>query len=151
MTSLTAQLSGTNFVKLIWSYGFNGNADITGVNITYEAISNSNSSDSNKKGPVPETETIILDLEPLTIYNFTVVVLNNVSNIVGTSITMSVTIETAPLGKLNCLYSFQSFLLSFSVPTSPTLNSITVINSTALRVSWTVSNITIYIHYITHK
>ena len=151
MTSLTAQLIGTNSVKLIWSYGFNGNADIIGVNITYEAISNSNSSDSNKKGPVSGTETTISDLEPLTIYNFTVVVLNTVSNIVGTSITICVTIETAPLGKLNCLYSFQSFLLSFSAPTSPTLNTVTAINSTALRISWTVSIITIYIHYITHK
>ena len=101
VTSLIPQLIGTNSVKLIWSYGFNGNADIIGVNITYEAIINSNSSDSNKKGPVPGTETTISDLEPLTIYNFTVVVLNAVSNIVGTSITMSVTIETAPLGKSN--------------------------------------------------
>ena len=101
MTSLDAQLSGTNSVKLIWSYGFNGNVDIIGVNITYEAISNSNSTHSVREGPVPGTETTILDLEPFTTYNFTVVVINTVSHIVGTSIPVSVTIETTPLGKLN--------------------------------------------------
>ena len=113
VTSLTAKLIGTSSVKLTWSYGFNGNADITGVNITYEAVNNSNSSDSNKEGLVPGTETTISDLEPLTTYNFTVVVITTVSNIVGTSTPVSVTIETAPLGKSNCLYSFQS--LSHSI------------------------------------
>ena len=44
-------------------------------------------------------ETTISDLQPFTIYNFTVIVINTVSNIVGTSIPVSVTIETAPLGK----------------------------------------------------
>ena len=101
VTLLTTQLSGTSSVKLTWSYGFNGNADIIGVNITYEAVNNSNTSDSNMKGPVSGTETTISDLEALTIYNFTVVVLNTVSNIVGTSTPVSVTIETAPLRKLN--------------------------------------------------
>ena len=46
-----------------------------GLNITYEAISNSNTSDSDKKGPVPGTETTISDLQPFTIYNFTVIVI----------------------------------------------------------------------------
>ena len=150
VTSLVPQLIGTNSVKLIWSYGFNGNADIIGVNITYEAVSNSNIYDSNKEGLVPGTEITISDLEPFTIYNFTVVVLNTVSNIVGASTQVSVTIETAPLGKLNCLYSFQSLILSLSVPNAPTLSNVTAINSTALRISWTVSIITIYIHCITH-
>ena len=90
VTSLTVQLSGTSSVKLIWSYGFNGNADIIGVNITYEAVSNSNSSDSNKKGPVPGTEITITDLQPFTIYDFTVIVITTVSNIVGTSTPVSV-------------------------------------------------------------
>ena len=108
VTSLIPQLSGAKSVKLIWSYGFNGNADIIGVNITYEAVSNSNSSDSNKKGPVQGTNITISDLQPLTIYNFTVIVITTVSNIVGASTPVTVTIETAPLGKLNCLYSFQS-------------------------------------------
>ena len=60
---------------------------------------------------------------------------------------MSVTIETVPLGKINSLNSFQSLslILSLSVPNAPTLNSVTAINSTALRISWTVSIITIYI------
>ena len=53
------------------------------------------------KGPVSGTETTISNLQPLTKYNFTVVVLNTVSNIVGTSTPVSVTIETAPLGKSN--------------------------------------------------
>ena len=101
VTSLTAQLIGTSSVKLTWSYGFNGNADIIGVNITYVAVNNSNSSDSNKEGLVPGTETTISDLQPLTTYNFTVIVLNTVSIIVGTSTPVSVTIETAPLGKLS--------------------------------------------------
>ena len=113
VTSLIPQLIGTNSVKLIWSYGFNGNADIIGVNITYVAVNNSNSSDSNKEGLVPGTEITIPDLQPLTTYNFTVVVITTVSNIVGTSTPVSVTIETASLGKSNCLYSFQS--LSHSI------------------------------------
>ena len=85
----------------MWSYGFNGNADIIGVNITYEAINNRNTTDSDKIGPVPGTEITISDLQPFTIYNFTVIVINTVSNIVGTSIPVSIAIETVPLGKLN--------------------------------------------------
>ena len=71
VTSLLPQLSGTSSVKLIWSYGFNGNANIIGGNITYETISNSNTSDSNKKGPMQGTNVTISDLQPFTIYNFT--------------------------------------------------------------------------------
>ena len=42
VSSLTHQPSDDpiSSVKLTWSYGFNGNADIIGVNITYEAVSN---------------------------------------------------------------------------------------------------------------
>ena len=101
VTSLIPQLIGTNSVKLIWSYGFNGNADIIGVNITYVAVNNSNTSNFDKKGPVSGTETTISNLQPLTIYNITVVVLNTVSNIVDTSTPVRITIETASLGKSN--------------------------------------------------
>ena len=84
---------------MTWSYGFNGNADIIGVNITYEAVNNNENSHSRDKMVSGMLETTISDLQPLTIYNFTVIVINTVSNIVGTSIPVSVTIETAPLGK----------------------------------------------------
>ena len=84
---------------MTWSYGFNGNADIIGINITYEAVSNNKTPHSDKRGPVSGTETIISDLQPFTTYNFTVVVLNIVSNIVGTSRPGSIMIDTAPLGK----------------------------------------------------
>ena len=99
VTSLIVQLISTTSVKLIWSYGFNGNADIIGVNIIYEAVSNSNGSDSDMKGLDSRTETTISDLQPFTIYNFTVIVITTVSHIVGTSTPVSVTIETIPLGK----------------------------------------------------
>ena len=85
----------------MWSYGFNGNADIIGVNITYEAVSNNENFHSGDEMVSGMLETTISDLQPFTIYNFTVIVINTVTNIVGTSIPVSVTIETAPLGKLN--------------------------------------------------
>ena len=57
--------------------------------------------DSDKQGPVPGTETTISGLKPLTIYNFTVIVLNSVSNIVGASTPVSISIETGPQSKSN--------------------------------------------------
>ena len=45
------------------------------------------------------TETTISDLQPFTIYNFTVIVITTVSHIVGTSTPVTVTVETTPLGE----------------------------------------------------
>ena len=88
-------------IKLAWTLGFDGNANITGVNITYIATSNFASPHSGfEMVSGQRTEAIIEDLQPLTTYEFTVVVLNSVSDEVGSSSEESVSTMTAPLGEL---------------------------------------------------
>ena len=87
-------------IKLTWTLGFDGNADITGVNITYIATSNYDPPHSGLKLVSGQpTEAIIEDLQPLTTYEFTVVVLNSVSDDLGSSSEESVSAMTDPLGK----------------------------------------------------
>ena len=87
-------------IKLTWTLGFDGNADITGVNITYLATSNFDPPHFGFKiVPGQPTEYVIEDLQPLTTYKFTVVVLNNVSDVVGSSSEESVSAMTDPLGE----------------------------------------------------
>ena len=87
-------------IKLTWTLGFDGNADITGVNITYIATSNFDPTHSGFKMVSGQpTEAIIEDLQPLTTYEFTVVVLNSVSAEVGSSSEESVSAMTDPLGE----------------------------------------------------
>ena len=87
-------------IKLTWTLGFDGNADITGVNITYNATSNFDPPHSGSKIVSGQpTEYVIQNLQPLTTYEFTVVVLNNVSDVVGSSSEESVSAMTDPLGE----------------------------------------------------
>ena len=87
-------------IKLTWTLGFDGNADITGVNITYNATSNFDPPHSGSKMVSGQpTEYAIQDLQPLTTYEFTVVVLNSVSDVVGSSSEESVSAMTDPLGE----------------------------------------------------
>ena len=87
-------------IKLTWTLGFDGNADITGVNITYNATSNFNPPHSGfiMVSGQP-TEYVIQALQPLTTYEFTVVVLNSVSDEVGSSSEESVSAMTDPVGE----------------------------------------------------
>ena len=87
-------------ITLTWTLGFDGNADITSVNITYIATSNFDPPHFGSKiVPGQPTEYVIQDLQPLTTYEFTVAVLNNVSDVVGSSSEESMSAMTDPLGE----------------------------------------------------
>ena len=84
-------------VTLSWSYGFDGNAPITGVTINYEAIDNFNPAHTDSTS-TDQTSITICGLQPFTTYQFTVVVNNDVSDEVGSSSPMSISVDTLPLG-----------------------------------------------------
>ena len=84
-------------VTLSWSYGFDGNAPITGVDIDYEATDNSNPDHADSTS-TDQISTTICGLQPFTTYQFTVVVNNDVSDEVGSSSPMSISVVTLPLG-----------------------------------------------------
>ena len=97
--------STSTTVTLSWTFGFDGNAEIAGVNISYIAIANYGPSDDGAaRGSVSTTDggltsIIINGLQPLTTYEFTVKVRNTVSDKVGMSSPVSVTADTLPLGE----------------------------------------------------
>ena len=103
--NLTNDSLTTTTVTLSWTFGFNGNAEITGVNISYIAIANYGPSDNGAaSGSVSTTDggrtsITIYGLQPLTTYQFTVRVRNTVSDEVGVSSPVSVTADTLPLGE----------------------------------------------------
>ena len=105
VVNLTNDSSITNAVTLSWTFGFNGNAEIAGVNISYTAIANYGPSDDGAaSGSVSttdggQTSITINGLQPLTTYQFTVRVRNKVSDKVGVSSSVSVTADTLPLGE----------------------------------------------------
>lgn len=78
MTNLTVTNVSTDTVSLSWVLGFDGHADITEVTILYTTEANYENLVSDVvtvpeegSGPVP-TETTISELEPYTLYSFTV-------------------------------------------------------------------------------
>ncbi len=88
-------------VTLSWSFGFDGNAPITGVYITYTATSNYGLTQGGIETGTASTDTTamtICDLQPLTTYEFSVSVENTVSNTVGRSSIETVSVTTLPLG-----------------------------------------------------
>ena len=103
MVNLTSSSSTTTTVTLSWTFGFDGNAEIAGVNISYTAIANYGpSDDGTASGSVSttdggQTSITINGLQPLTTYNFTVRVRNTVSDEIGVSSPISVTADTLPL------------------------------------------------------
>ena len=105
MVNLVNDSSTTTAVTLSWTFGFDGNAEIAGVNISYTAIANYGPSDDGAaSGSVSTTDggltsITINGLQPLTTYQFTVRVRNNVSDEVGVSSPVSVTADTLPLGE----------------------------------------------------
>ena len=84
-------------ISLSWTYGFNGNAPITGVDIAYEATDNNATAHSGST-PSDQTSITICNLQPLTTYKFTVTVNNEVSGTVGASSPQTVSAITDPLG-----------------------------------------------------
>ena len=88
-------------VTLSWTYGFNGNAPITGVNINYRAIDISNTA-HNDSTSTDQTSITICNLQPLTVYQFNVTVSNEVSNTVGVSSSRIISVETLSLSKKYC-------------------------------------------------
>ena len=94
-------------VSLSWSFGFNGNAPITGVYITYTATSSGNygSTQGGDETGTDSTNTrdttsiTICDLQPLTTYEFSVSVENEVSGTVGRSSVETISVTTLPLGQ----------------------------------------------------
>ena len=95
-------------VTLSWSFGFNGNAPITGVYITYTGTSNFGMSQGGDQTGTTSTNTkdttsiTICNLQPLTTYKFNVSVVNTVSNTVGRSSVETISVTTLPSGELTC-------------------------------------------------
>ncbi len=91
-------------VTLSWSFGFDGNAPITGVYITYTDTDNYGPTQGGDQTGTTSTNTkdttaiTICDLQPLTTYEFSVSVENTVSNTVGSSSVETVSVATLPLG-----------------------------------------------------
>ena len=105
VVNLVNDSSTSTTVTLSWTFGFDGNAEIAGVDISYTAIANYGPSDDGAtSGSVSttdggQTSITIHGLQPLTTYTFTVRVRNTVSDEVGVSSPVSVTADTLPLGE----------------------------------------------------
>ena len=105
VVNLTKDLSTATSVTLSWTFGFDGNAEIAGVDVSYIAIANYGPSDDGAAiGSVStidegQTSITVYGLQPLTTYQFTVRVRNTVSDGVGMSLPVSVTADTLSLGE----------------------------------------------------
>ena len=105
VVNLTKNLSTTTTVTLSWMFGFDGNAEIAGVNISYTAVLYYVPSDDGAtSGSVStidggQTSITINGLKPLKIYLFTVRVRNTVSDKVGLSSPVSIGADTLPQGE----------------------------------------------------
>ena len=105
VVNLTKNLSTTTTVTLSWMFGFDGNAEIAGVNISYTAVLYYvPSDDGTTSGSVStidggQTSITINGLKPLKIYLFTVRVRNTVSDKVGLSSPVSIGADTLPQGE----------------------------------------------------
>ena len=86
----------TTQISLEWIFGFNGNAEITQVTVSYVTVDNfiALASDTVILQP-PVTTTTISGLEPNTQYNFTVIA----TNAVGSSQPATVQEWTEPLSE----------------------------------------------------
>ncbi|XP_019858253.1 PREDICTED: protein sidekick-2-like [Amphimedon queenslandica] len=111
---MTSNITNTS-VTLSWSLGFNGNSPITGGIVSYAAVSNGFGNGTEVFMGENE-ELIIFNLQPFTVYNFSVAV----ENAIGISNDVTIVAETQP-----------------NVPDAPTLNSVVVISSNSLKVNWT--------------
>ena len=90
-------------ITLSWTFGFDGNSPITGVDISYTATDNQSPehSGSTSTSSVKTTSMLqICDLQPLTTYQFSVTVRNEVSGTVGVSSAEVISADTLPNGQL---------------------------------------------------
>ena len=99
-------VTATSFI-VRWTYptgeGADGGATITGVTVTYTAISNNvTPSDGTVDVDHPDISRLISNLEPLTEYRVSVVVNNDVKEFIGSSTAMEQTIDTLS----NCMYHY---------------------------------------------
>ena len=87
-------------ISLSWTFGFNGNAPIVGVDISYKATENyflPHSSSINTAN-ASQTSIVICDLEPLTTYDFTLIVRNEATGRIGLSFPLTLPAQTSSSG-----------------------------------------------------
>ena len=89
-------------ITLSWTFGFDGNSPITGVDISYTATVNQSPehNGSTSTSSVETTSIQICGLQPLTTYQFSVTVRNEVSGTVGVSSAEVISADTLPNGQL---------------------------------------------------
>jgi hypothetical protein len=116
--NLTATDVSESSVRLEWTLGFNGYANISGVRVEYIATGNYHMPHSGNESFSGSTisQGIITGLQPFTNYTFNVYVINSV----GESSPVQLIVMTLPL-----------------VPNAPTLDSVIADNSTSLLIMWT--------------
>ena len=90
--------SDSQFITLTWEFGFNGNANISGVNITYYA--RDSIIDDTQYMMIStislQTSLTLLNLQPQTVYVIIVRVRNSLSNEVGLSQPVNIMVKTKP-------------------------------------------------------
>uniref|UniRef100_A0A1X7UST9 Uncharacterized protein n=1 Tax=Amphimedon queenslandica TaxID=400682 RepID=A0A1X7UST9_AMPQE len=109
---LASDVTNTS-VKLSWSF----DPPVTGGVLSYAAVSNRFSNGTQSFTGRNVKEQMIFNLEPFTVYNFSVTLLNTFGNRSSSKVTINT--ETLP-----------------NVPTAPTLISAVSINLTSISVSW---------------
>ena len=88
MISFQTDFKSDKCVILSWMFGFDGNAPIVGIDIIYNATQNNFKPQSDTIHIASPTRTSIgiCDLQPLTTYEFTIHVQNQISDKVGVSL-----------------------------------------------------------------
>ena len=96
--NLKNKSSDSQSITLTWKFGFNGNANISGVNITYYARDpNIDDTQYMMIGTTSlQTSLTLLNLQPQTVYVIIVRVRNSVSSKVGLSPPVNITVKTKP-------------------------------------------------------
>ena len=91
---LMASVIMNTSVRLTWLLGFNGHSPLIGGLVSYVAVSNGNGNGIQTFIGETVTELTVLNLQPFTFYNFSVIVMNAI----GSSDNTTVSIETLPNG-----------------------------------------------------
>ena len=91
---LRASVITNTSVRLTWSLGFNGYSPLIGGLVSYVAVSNGIGNGMQTFIGETVTELTVLNLQPFTFYNFSVIVMNAI----GSSNNVTVTIETLSNG-----------------------------------------------------
>ena len=91
---LRASVITNTSITLTWLLGFNGRSPLIGGLVSYIAVSNGNGNGMQTFIGETVTELTVLNLQPFTFYNFSVIVMNAI----GSSNNVTVTIETLPNG-----------------------------------------------------